>query len=303
MYLRRGNLEWTALAPAKLNLFLEVFGRRADGFHELETLMVPIRLADSIRIIATPEGADGGPGKIRFELRTSAMLRPPRQAHAIPVGGDNLVVRALELLQERSGCRLGADVELVKRIPAAAGLGGGSSDAAAALRLANRAWGIQWPVERLAVLAAELGSDVPFFLVGGPAICRGRGEQVERVAGMRPLHFVIVKPPTDLSTADVYRAHDALAESRAAQQTGARSWNQPDFGWMVNRLQSAAASLSPWIERLRLAFDSLGFLRHQLSGSGTTYFGVCRHAGHARRLASILRARQLGLVYATRSCG
>jgi 4-diphosphocytidyl-2-C-methyl-D-erythritol kinase len=196
---------------------------------------------------------------------------------------------------------------LVKRIPSAAGLGGGSSDAAAALRLANSLWDLNWSTERLSEVAAEIGSDVPFFLGDGPALCRGRGERVEPVRGMRPLDFVIVKPPHDLSTADVYRAHAELANkvtsaAASSHKHGAFSARN-SLDWMANRLESAAASLSPWIERLRAMFDSLGFLRHQLSGSGTAYFGVCRHAAHARRLATILRVRQLGLVYATRSCG
>jgi 4-diphosphocytidyl-2-C-methyl-D-erythritol kinase len=219
-----------------------------------------------------------------------------------------LVVRALELLRERSGCRSGARVELVKRIPAAAGLGGGSSDAAAALRLANRAWQLEWAPERLVDLAAELGSDLPFFLQGGSAICRGRGERVEPWRDMPPLHFVVVTPPAGLNTVDVYKAHDSLPEPTsgrfaaggiASKLTQGR-WRQPGV-WMRNRLQAAAAVLSPWVERLATIFDKLDCLAHQLSGSGSSYFGVCRHAQHARRLAAWLRMRQPGLVYATRS--
>ena len=274
--------------------------------------MVPIRLSDSISMVGRPSLADGRAGEIVLDLRTCLPVRPPAQPQVIPAGSENLVVRALELLRERSDCRLGARVELVKRIPLSSGLGGGSSDAAAALRLANRVWELNWPMERLAELAAELGSDVPFFLTGGAAICRGRGELVERVAGMRPLHVVIVKPPNDLSTAEVYRAHDSIsATPHRHDASGGLSRTIPSLAidtraypgqWMLNRLQAAAASLSPWIERLRAIFDRLDFIGHQLSGSGSAYFGVCRHAQHARRLATILRSQQLGLVYATRSC-
>jgi 4-diphosphocytidyl-2-C-methyl-D-erythritol kinase len=112
MNLRRGNFTWTALAPAKLNLFLEVFGRRADGFHELETLMVPLRLADSLRLTALPGHADGAPGEIRFKLQTNMPSSATREPVAIPMGNDNLVVRALELLRQRSSCRFGANVQL-----------------------------------------------------------------------------------------------------------------------------------------------------------------------------------------------
>jgi 4-diphosphocytidyl-2-C-methyl-D-erythritol kinase len=226
------------------------------------------------------------------------------------------VVRALELLRARSGCEHGARVELVKRIPSGAGLGGGSSDAAAALMVANRTWGIGWSAARLAELAAELGSDVPFFLSPKAAICRGRGERVERLAGTVPLEAVIVKPPVELATSDVYRALDALPSTGDRRMLADRSarclealcgvlrrgaWFELGQ-WMSNRLQAAAATLSPWISRVRAAFGALDFLGHQLSGSGSAYFGVCRHAQHARRLATILRRRQLGLVYVIRSC-
>jgi 4-diphosphocytidyl-2-C-methyl-D-erythritol kinase len=199
---------------------------------------------------------------------------------------------------------------LVKRIPAAAGLGGGSSDAAAALRMANSAWGLDWPVERLAEVAAEIGSDVPFFLGRGAAMCRGRGEQVERLHGIPRLHFVVVKPPEGISTADVYRAHDSLpgdVDARLSRSMRSLNSMTPNSRiqlskWMRNGLQLAATAISPRVERLQSAFDRLDFIAHQLSGSGSAYFGVCRHAQHARRLATVLRTQQLGLVYATHSC-
>jgi 4-diphosphocytidyl-2-C-methyl-D-erythritol kinase len=309
MFFRSDDPPRMARAPAKLNLYLEIAGQRGDGFHELETLMVPIRLADWLTFQATPPSDDDRPGPIALNVRNCLAVRPPPQSLSIPVGAGNLVVRALELLQQRSDCRFGAHIELFKHIPLAAGLGGGSSDAAAALRLANRAWKLDWRKDRLAELAAELGSDVPFFLSGGAAVCRGRGEQVERLPAMPMLHFVVVKPPSGLSTNDVYRAYDHLfgsersqGDSRmAAALTQRRRWG--DLGrWMRNCLESAAALLTPWVEQARTVFGELDFVGHQLSGSGSAYFGVCRHAQHARRLASILRTRQLGLVYATRSC-
>src|SRR5262245_17360065 len=178
MNFRRDELTRTARAPAKLNLILDVLGRRADGFHAVETLMVPVRLADSISFTALNPQCDITLGEIRLNVGYGGPLHGLPELQQIPTGSRNLIVRALRLLQERSGCELGARVELVKRIPAGAGLGGGSSDAATALRLANHAWGIQWSSDRLAELAADIGSDVPFFLYGGAAICRGRGEQV-----------------------------------------------------------------------------------------------------------------------------
>ncbi|MEX2317241.1 MAG: 4-(cytidine 5'-diphospho)-2-C-methyl-D-erythritol kinase [Pirellulales bacterium] len=311
MYLRRDELRRTARPPAKLNLHLEVFGRRGDGFHELETLMVPVRLYDCLSITSTAATADAAAGAGPLQFRCSLATRSPFERKYVPAAKHNLVVRALELLRQRSGCTLGACIELVKRIPAAAGLGGGSSDAAAALVLANRVWRLGWSRDRLADLAAEIGSDVPFFLFGGAAVCRSRGERVEKLPAAAPLHFVLVKPPVDLSTADVYRAYDALPQA-GMRSASARleslikaliRGRLAEIGRaMRNALQAAAATLSPWVERARSAFDELDCLAHQLSGSGSAYFGLCRHAQHARRLASVLRARGLGLVYALRSC-
>src|SRR5262249_25181557 len=122
-------------APAKLNLFLDVLGRRGDGFHDLETLMVPIRLSDHVSLTPTPSQPTTR-GEIRLGVHTCWPIHSSGPLPIVPGGSDNLVVKSLKLLQERSGCQLGARVELVKRIPMAAGLGGGSSDAAAALRLA-----------------------------------------------------------------------------------------------------------------------------------------------------------------------
>jgi 4-diphosphocytidyl-2-C-methyl-D-erythritol kinase len=313
MDIRRDEFKRRVRAPAKLNMFLNLLGRRADGFHELETLMVPVQLADSLsfRPILSTGGKE--PAEIRLNVREAWPVQSPLYGDPIPSGPENLVVKALQLFQQRSGCALGAEVELVKRVPAAAGLGGGSSDAAAALRLANRRWRIHWSGERLADLAAEIGSDVPFFLAGGPAICRGRGERTERLPPIRPLHFVLVKPPVGLNSGAVYGAYDARPDNRDEESDRNRGLAAFVAGLsrgkgfdvcrqMQNALQNAASSLSPWVDRLRMVFDELDFVGHQLSGSGSAYFGVCRHAHHARRLASILRTRQLGLVYATRSC-
>jgi 4-diphosphocytidyl-2-C-methyl-D-erythritol kinase len=310
MNFRRDELKRTARAPAKLNLVLDLLGRRDDGFHEVETLMVPVRLADSLSFVPLRPDECRVPGELQLEVVATAPLSSRQNQTPVPVGKDNLVVRALNLLQERSGCEHGARVELVKRIPIAAGLGGGSSNAAAALRLANCGWGIGWSDGRLSQLAAEIGSDVPFFISNGAAVCRGRGERVEHLAALSPIDVVIIKPPVEFSTTDVYRAYDSLPNVSAANTSRVSQW-LPAFASsrcceigrrMRNALQAAASLLSPWVEKLRQAFNELDFVGHQLSGSGSAYFGVCRHPQHARRLANILQTKQLGFVYATRSC-
>ncbi|MFN0056654.1 MAG: 4-(cytidine 5'-diphospho)-2-C-methyl-D-erythritol kinase, partial [Planctomycetales bacterium] len=162
----------TVAAPAKLNLFLKVLGKREDGYHELETLMVSVGLYDTLQLKADPSG------KIELACHDAGTLPPgalPRELP--PADGTNLVVRAAQLLRQVTGTQQGARLELIKRIPMAAGLAGGSSDAAAALIGLNRLWRLDLTGRELHELAAQLGSDVPFFLCPTPAaICRGRGE-------------------------------------------------------------------------------------------------------------------------------
>jgi 4-diphosphocytidyl-2-C-methyl-D-erythritol kinase len=311
MDLHGDDFKRSTRAPAKLNLFLDVLGRRGDGFHDLETLMVPIRLADHLTLAPTHSAYANQCGEIQLDVHDGLPAGSPALSQKVPGGPENLVVRALRLFQERSNCNLGARVQLLKRVPMAAGMGGGSSDAAAALRLANHAWRLNWSADQLAELAAELGSDIPFFISPGAAICRGRGEQVERVRGLPPLHFVIVKPKDALGAGEVYAAFDSIQQQEAPPARGkvrqlVAAMRSPAAcglaAWMHNGLQAAAATLSPRVDKIRRAFNELDLIAHQLTGSGSAYFGVCRHAQHARRLASILRTKQLGLVYATRSC-
>jgi 4-diphosphocytidyl-2-C-methyl-D-erythritol kinase len=228
----------------------------------------------------------------------------------LPAAADNTVTRALELLRRVAGAPLGAQVWLRKRIPSAAGLGGGSSDAAAALLAANLAWNLDWPQARLVELAAQLGSDVPFFLGdsrGRPAaaICRGRGERIEHVSGLGSAWFVLVRPPEGLSTKAVYSACRPGSPSCSAQPLvnalRGGDWRQVRLN-LLNRLEVAAAGLSQWIERLRDQFARLDCVAAQMSGSGSSYFGICRNLRQARAVARQLQARSMGRVFVARSC-
>ena len=173
-------------APAKLNLSLRVLGRRPDGYHEIETLFERIDLAD----------------ELTFEPHEALALTCTDPA--LSCGEDNLVLRAARALQQESGLTRGARIHLVKHIPIAAGLGGGSSDGAATLLGLNALWDLRWTRARLAELGARVGSDVAFFLTDTPfAIGRGRGERCEPVAGARALVHVRAVPPERLATADV----------------------------------------------------------------------------------------------------
>lgn len=287
--------------PAKINVFFEVLGKRSDGYHEVETLMCPMGLYDTLIIQEEPSG--------RIELRCGGASKAwgPKAPwlEDVPEGPENLVVRAIELLRKRAGITCGARVRLVKRIPTAAGLGGGSSDAAAALQGANKVWRLGWRRDALAELGAELGSDIPFFLGRGPAICRGRGERVEPVSGLGTLDAVIVRPPEGLSTAAVYRACRPADRPRplAPLLNALRCGDRRQLGQLIwNRLEPAAEELSPWIGRLRREFAALDCVAYQMSGSGTSFFGLCRHARHALRVARCLQANGAGSVFAVRSC-
>jgi 4-diphosphocytidyl-2-C-methyl-D-erythritol kinase len=256
--------------------------------------MVPVSLCDTL---AFQPGSDSA-------IHCACHWHYPRTAQGSTpahLGENNLAVRAARRLREAAGIDAGATMQLVKRVPMEAGLAGGSSDAAAALIAGNVAWGLNWPVERLAEVAAELGSDVPFFLSGRPAVCTGRGEHVTPQADLAPLHFVIVQPPAGLSTAEVYRHCRPPTQPHTAQPLvdAWRAGRAAAVGQLIyNRLEAAADGISPWIARLREEFNKLDFLGHQMTGSGSAYFGICRHARHARRLAAALRSRGFAQVFA-----
>jgi 4-diphosphocytidyl-2-C-methyl-D-erythritol kinase len=298
MHIRRSAVDLVVQAPAKLNLFFEVLAERSDGYHEIETLMCPISWYDTLHFQETSNG------QVSLACRPSLAAKE-RGLDCVPDGPENLVLQAVELVRQRTGVRRGASLRLIKRIPAAAGLGGGSSDAAAALLAANEAWQLGRSREELAAWGAELGSDVPFFLSGGAAVCRGRGEQIEPIAGLGLLHFVVVRPPAGLSTAAVYRVcrTPAKTEKVGPLLEALRQGDLQQVGRRLhNRLQQAAQQLSTWIPRLQQEFSQLDCLGHGMSGSGTSYFGLCRHARHAQRAARYLQARGIGSVFAVRTC-
>jgi len=185
-------------------------------------------------------------------------------------------------------------------------LGGGSSDAAAALVAANRAWKLNWNREQLGEVAAELGSDVPFFLAPRSgrgammSVCRGRGEIVQPLTAPAGLHFVVARPATGLSTPVVYARCRTGGSSGQAEQLALalrRGDQRTAMSFMFNRLESAAAEISPGVEELATQFRGIGALAHQLSGSGSARFGWFASRRAAQRAASLLRAKGVGQVW------
>ena len=282
----------TLLAPAKLNLYLRILGRRPDGFHELETLFERIDLADELSF----RPADS--------FVTLTCSDP-----GLSCGADNLVSKAATLLQHATKTSRGAAIHLIKRTPIGAGLGGGSSDAATALIGLNRLWQLELPLAQLKELAAQLGSDVAFFLEQQAfAIGRGRGERLESLPDLTAtLSHVLIVPTQRLSTAEVYagyaarRATDAkipessLTESRPSLTMAMHALrNGPDLSGLaqalVNDLEPEAIRRCPAIQDIRNFLRDSGCLGVLTSGSGSAVFGLCRNQDHARQVADRVRA-------------
>ncbi len=299
MLCRGRSITVRVLAPAKLNLFLRVLGKRPDGYHELETLMLSVGLYDTLTL------TDGADGELRLACFDGAPRRRDVRRELPGAGGDNLVLRAAELLRNKTGCPRGARIELVKRIPMAAGLAGGSSDAAATLLGLNRLWQLGLSATELQLLGAELGSDIPFFLGSSPAaICRGRGEIVEPVPLPGRFWFVIARPPAGLSTAEVYRHCRPSSVTWCAADVVkhlARGRLMSAAGLFHNALTEPAERLSGDVTRTKAAFARQPFAGHSMSGSGSAWFGLCRSKPQAFHLAARLKAARLGDVFVASS--
>jgi 4-diphosphocytidyl-2-C-methyl-D-erythritol kinase len=248
--------------PAKVNLYLRVVGRRPDGYHELVTVMQPLALADALTVTLAGEG---------ISLRCD---RPD-----LPLGEENLVWQAARQFQEETGLISGVRLRLSKRIPVAAGLGGGSSDAAGTLLALNKLAGRPLPPDRLHRLASRLGADVPFFLAREPAVGRGTGTQLSPVT-LLPYWYLLVNPGVALSTRWVYENLN-LADLPGPPATEAWDPEQPET-WVRNDLGTVALQRFPELAELLTDLSEAGARCQGISGSGPTLFGLflTREAAH-----------------------
>ena len=255
-------------APAKLNLFLHVVGRRPDGYHLLESVFVLIDWADTLH----------------FERRDDGLLRRHDLGEALPE--QDLCLKAARALQKAAGTNAGADISILKRVPSGAGMGGGSSDAATVLLALNRLWGLDWPRQKLLALAATLGADVPFFVFGRNALVQGIGDQLSALDV--PAHaYAVVKPAASLPTADIFNSSLLRRDSASAILAGslvseAQAWlagsagagtaegaDLPPFG--RNDLQPPAqAQCSDVAQAARWLENRFGNSR--MTGSGSAVF-------------------------------
>jgi 4-diphosphocytidyl-2-C-methyl-D-erythritol kinase len=267
----RGRAQVVLRTSAKVNLALEVLGKRGDGYHEIATVLQAVDLFDRLKL----EAAD------TLSLHTDDP--------DLPTDDGNLVMRAARLLRKAAGIEAGARIRLSKRIPVAAGLGGGSSDAAATLWGLSQLWRLRWPKARLQEMAVELGMDVPFFLGTGRAVARGRGERLTTLPGGGGYALVLVNPRVPLSTREVYgrvpagwRA-EATGTERVIEALRTRNVNTVASA-LTNNLESVVEPVLPVIGRMKAALLAAGALGAIMSGSGPTVFGVARSLDHARQI-------------------
>jgi len=275
--------------PAKVNLALYVLGRRGDGYHEVWTLM---------QTISSPESNDLV-DELTFSRTDDGQVELTVSGRAVPRGGENLVVRVAELLRDRQEVEAGVRIQLSKAIPVGAGLGGGSSDAAATLVGLNEFWGLGLSREELLTLAADLGSDVPFFVVGGTAVCRGRGELVEPLRVVGTLWYVVAAPEEGVSTASAYGRLRASSSLTEVPEDAKKTKEAVRLGEVKeiqrrchNDLERAALELSPECVGMREAMLSAGLPQAAVSGSGSALFCVCGSREEAAQYAGRLREQQ-----------
>jgi 4-diphosphocytidyl-2-C-methyl-D-erythritol kinase len=248
-------------APAKLNLFLHVLGRREDGMHLLQSVFMLIDWCDTLH----------------FERQDDGSLA--REDLGTPLPADDLVLRAARALQAESGTKLGARIAIDKRIPSEAGMGGGSSDAASTLLALNRLWGLGFPRERLARIGLQLGADVPFFLGGTHAWVEGIGDQLTPI-DLPHARFAVVKPPEGLETVRIFRDRDLNRNSPAVIISGfAANPFEKLFSFGTNDLQPVAQRLCPAVAEALQWLAAQG-LQGRMTGSGSAVFAPLSQGVH-----------------------
>ena len=239
-------------APAKLNLFLHITGRRADGYHLLQSVFMLI------------DGCD----TLHFEKRPNGQIS--REDLSIQLPPDDLITRAARLLQQHTGCQEGAHIAVEKRIPAQAGMGGGSSDAATCLLALNQLWNLQLDLPTLEKLGLQLGADVPFFLRGRNAWVEGVGEKITPIE-LPPAQFCVIKPRAGIETSQIF-AHPQL--NRATNAATIAVFAADAYGFGHNDLQPVAETLCPDVKQALQVLSNAG-LNGRMTGSGSAVFAHC----------------------------
>lgn len=277
-------------APAKINLTLDVLHKRSDGFHEVEMIMTTVDLADRVWIRPTDSG--------RITIKTSERF--------VPNDRKNLAYQAAELLQRQYGIREGVEITLEKSIPVAAGLAGGSSDAAATLRGLNRLWNLGIGADELATLGAQIGSDVSFCVHGGTALATGRGEVIKNLPAPPNCWVILAKPAISVSTGDIYGNLDLSTVNHPQTSSMVEALVAGDYDKMCqsvgNVLEGVTMDLHPQVVMLKEQMKKFGADAVLMSGSGPTVFGLVKHESRVPRIYNGLKGF-CPEVYAVRMVG
>lgn len=277
-------------APAKINLALDVLFKRTDGFHEVEMIMTTVDLADRIELTEIPSN----------EIKIFSHNR------FVPDDFRNLAYQAAALLKERFGIEKGVSIGIEKNIPVAAGLAGGSSDAAATLRGLNRLWKLGLTLDQLAEIGAEIGSDVSFCVYGGTALAKGRGEKITPLPVPPNCWVILAKPTLGVSTADVYKRLKVEDVKHPDVQAMIKAIEANDFhqvcGQVGNVLEQVTLTLYPEVGNIKEQMKKFGADAVLMSGSGPTVFGLVEHDSRMQRIYNGLRGF-CEQVYAVRILG
>jgi 4-diphosphocytidyl-2-C-methyl-D-erythritol kinase len=278
-------------APAKVNLFLEVLGRRENGYHDVRSVVVPVSLYDTVTLVRKPSG-------ILTEM-VYLPEYPENGARESIISGKNLTSRVAEELQKAGGIDEGVLIRLEKRIPVGGGLGGGSADAAAVMCGLNEMWGLNWSVEQLAEAGSHIGCDIPALILGGPVTAEGLGEKVVKI----PVEWgdsggawvVLVNPGFAVSTADIYsRCEPSLTPRDDMFNNVGFALKTGDFECVAanlfNGLQDPVAAKYPLLNILCEKLKEVGSVGTLVSGSGASVFGLARDEAHAQQMQAGLSA-------------
>ncbi|MDF2556795.1 MAG: 4-(cytidine 5-diphospho)-2-C-methyl-D-erythritol kinase [Bacillales bacterium] len=261
-------------APAKINLSLDVLYKREDGFHEVEMIMTTVDLAD----------------RVYLKTIDNDEIKIISQSRYIPNDNRNLAYQAAELLKRRSNVSLGIEIEIEKNIPVAAGLAGGSSDAAATLRGLNKLWNLGFTLDELAEMGAEIGSDVSFCVYGGTALATGRGEKIEHIQAPPNCWVVLAKPTIGVSTADVYKNLEVNKLSHPDIKTMVQAIKNQNYkgicNAMGNVLESVTLKKYPEVQHIKTQMEKFGADAVLMSGSGPTVFGLVEHETRMHRICN-----------------
>ncbi|RSK25479.1 4-(cytidine 5'-diphospho)-2-C-methyl-D-erythritol kinase [Bacillus sp. HMF5848] len=264
-------------APAKINLSLDVLGKRSDGYHEVEMVMTTVDLADRIELTLLPTKA----------------IKIQSYSRFVPEDHRNLAYQAAKLLQDMFDVKQGVQISIRKLIPVAAGLAGGSSDAAATLRGLNQLWGLGLSLDELATIGAKIGSDVSFCVYGGTALATGRGEKIQHLPAPPHCWVILAKPTIGVSTADVYRNFELNKANRPDVQAMVSAIETGRFDDVCqhvgNALESVTLQMHPEVAHLKDQMKRFGADAVLMSGSGPTVFGLVKHDSRMQRIYNGLR--------------